>query len=447
MTALTQKMVGSMNMFSFSKASELKSRILFLLFILVIYRIGTYIPLPGINPSALSDLANVHAGGVLGMFNMFTGGAIGRMSIFALNIMPYITASIIMQLMTVISSEIANLKKDGELGRKKINQYTRYLTVLLALLQGYGIATGVEAMTSNGGAIVLNGGYFFRFSTALTLMGGTLFVMWLGEQITAKGIGNGSSIIIFAGIVSGLPSAIVTFFEMGRSATLSVFMILLISCIVLSLIFLIVFVEKAQRRILVQYPRKQVGNKIYAGDTTHLPLKVNTAGVIPPIFASSLLLMPQTLTAFSDTQDLGGWKYWIAANLSHGQPLYMILYIAMICFFSFFYTSIIFNPEETSDNLRKNGGVVLGRRPGTHTAQYFDYILTRLTVVGALYMSMICVVPELLVSSYSIPFYLGGTSLLIVVNVTLDFFTQVQTYLLASQYDNLLKKNKLKGRL
>jgi len=430
----------------FYRMGELRSKIFFVLFVLVIYRVGTYIPLPGVDSIALEHAANSQAGGLLGMFNMFTGGAVGRLSIFALNIMPYITASIIMQLMTVISKDMAVLKKDGESGRKKINQYTRYLTVILALFQGYGIAVGVESMTSSYGSIVTNPGYFFRVTAVLSLMGGTLFVMWLGEQISTKGIGNGSSIIIFAGIVSGLPVAIASFFEMGKTGSISIIVILLVIALVIGLIVTIVFMEKAQRRILVQYPKRQVGNKVYGGDSSHLPLKINTSGVIPPIFANSLLLFPMTIVGFAGASDGSGWKHWIAQNLSHGKPLYILLYIGLICFFSFFYTSVIFNPDETAENLRKNGGVVLGRRPGKNTSEYFDYILTRLTTIGAVYITFICIVPEFLISEYSIPFYLGGTSLLIVVNVVIDVFSQVQTYLLANQYEGLMKKARLRGR-
>uniref|UniRef100_UPI003979DB30 preprotein translocase subunit SecY n=1 Tax=Rickettsiales endosymbiont of Peranema trichophorum TaxID=2486577 RepID=UPI003979DB30 len=429
---------------SLDKMAELRAKIFFVLFVLIVYRIGTYVPLPGVDSIALEYAANAQAGGLLGMLNMFTGGAVGRLSIFALNIMPYITASIIMQLMTVLSTDMAAMKKEGESGRKKINQYTRYLTVVLALFQGYGIAVGLESMTSSQGAIITNPGYFFRVTAMVSLMGGTLFVMWLGEQISVKGIGNGSSIIIFAGIVSGLPVALASFFEMGKTGAISVFVILSIVVLVVGLIVLIVFMEKAQRRILVQYPKRQVGNKIYGGDSTHLPFKINTAGVIPPIFANSLLLFPITVVGFAGVEH-SQWKYFIVQYLSHGKPLYILLYIFLICFFSFFYTSIIFNPEETAENLRKNGGIVVGRRPGKNTADYFDYILTRLTIIGALYISFICIVPEFLISEYSVPFYLGGTSLLIVVNVVVDVFSQIQTYLLVNQYEGLLKKARLRG--
>ncbi len=446
MTTTAERMASNLSFSTFGRASELKSKIWFVIMMLIVYRIGTYVPLPGINASALAQLNNDQAGGVLGMFNMLTGGALGRMSLFALNIMPYITASIIMQLMTVISSDIAALKKEGEQGRKKINQYTRYLTVILALVQGYGIAVGAEATQTSQGLLVSSPGIFFRIITMLTLTGGTVLVMWIAEQINTRGIGNGSSLIIFAGIVAGLPSAIAGLFEMGRTGALSTLFILLIVVICCSLILFIVFMEKAQRRILVNYPKRQMGNKVFGGDSTHLPLKLNTSGVIPAIFASSLLLFPLTIAGFSQGGEVGGWKQMVALYLSHGKPLYVILYASLIAFFCFFYTSVVFNPEETSENLRKNGGVILGRRPGPHTAEYLDYVLTRITVIGAAYMIVVCVLPEILMSQYAIPFYLGGTSLLIVVNVVIDLFTQVQTHLLSTQYEGLLKKAKLRGR-
>ncbi len=445
MSLLSAKLAENVNLNTFTKAAELKKRVFFVFIILIIYRIGSYIPLPGIDSLALSEFTDSQSGGLLGMFNMFTGGAVGRLSIFTLNIMPYITASIVMQLMTVISNEMAALKKEGESGRKKISQYTRYLTVILALVQGYGIAVGIEKMTSSYGSVVIFPGYFFRIVTMFSLMGGTLFVMWLGEQITTKGIGNGSSLIIFTGIISGLPSALAAFFEMGRTGALSAFVILLVTILVAGLIYLIVFMEKAQRRILVQYPKRQVGNKIYGGESSHLPLKVNTSGVIPPIFANSLLLFPATIAGFSQSPGVSGWGQFIAEYFSHGKPIYILLYILLIVFFSFFYTSIVFNPEETAENLRKNGGIVLGRRPGKNTAEYFDYILTRLTVIGAVYICAVCIIPEILISKYSIPFYLGGTSLLIVVNVVIDVFSQIQTHLLTKQYESLIKKSKLRG--
>jgi len=390
-------------------------------------------------------LANAQAGGVLGMFNLFTGGALGRMSIFALNIMPYITASIIMQLMSVVSSDIAAMKKEGERGRKKINQYTRYLTIVLALFQGYGMAVGVENMQSSKGSIVFEPGMFFRFVTMISLTGGTILVMWMAEQINTRGIGNGSSIIIFTGIVSGLPSAIAAFFEMGRTGALSSLTIVMVVAIVIGLTYFIVFVEKAQRRITVQYPRRQIGNKMMGGDSTHLPLKINTSGVIPAIFASSLLLFPLTIAGFNQSIEVEGWRQFVNLYLSHGKPLYILMYTLLITFFCFFYTSVIFNPDETAENLKKNGGVILGRRPGPNTSAYLDYVLTRLTAIGATYMVIVCITPEILISQYSIPFYLGGTSLLIVVNVVIDLTTQIQTQLLSTQYEHLIKKAKMKG--
>lgn len=446
MTSIAERMASNTSFSSFGRAAELKSKIWFVICMLIVYRIGTYIPLPGINPLALAEVNNSQAGGVLGMFNMLTGGALGRMSLFALNIMPYITASIIMQLMTVVSTEIAAMKKEGEQGRKKINQYTRYLTVILALFQGYGIAVGVEGIQTSHGLLVTSPGIFFRIISMLTLTGGTVLVMWIAEQINTRGIGNGSSLIIFAGIVSGLPSAIAGLFEMGRTGALSTFLILAVIIVAVSLVGFIVFMEKAQRRVLVNYPKRQMGNKVFGGDSTHLPLKLNTAGVIPAIFASSLLLFPLTIAGFSQNAEVGGWRQMVSLYLSHGKPLYILLYAALIGFFCFLYTSIIFNPEETAENLRKNGGVILGRRPGPHTAEYLDYVLTRITVIGALYMVIVCVIPELMIAHYAVPFYLGGTSLLIVVNVVIDLFTQVQTHLLSTQYENLLKKAKLRGR-
>lgn len=443
--SLSDRLQGNSGFAAFGKASELKAKLFFVLFILIIYRVGTYIPLPGINAFALKDLTNAHAGGVLGMFNLFTGGALSRMSIFALNIMPYITASIIMQLMSVVSQEVAALKKEGEQGRKKLNQYTRYLTIILALFQGYGMAVGIEAMQSSSGSLVLDPGIFFRLVTTISLAGGTLLVMWMSEQINVKGIGNGSSLIIFTGIVSGLPSAIAAFFEMGRTGAISPFIILSIIALVAGLIFFIVFFEKAQRRILVQYPKRQVGMKVYGGESSHLPLKLNTPGVIPAIFASSLLLFPLTIAGFNQSTEISGWKQMILIYLSHGKPLYILLYALLIGLFCFFYTSIIFNPDDTAENLRKNGGVILGRRPGAHTSQYLDYVLTRITVIGASYMIVVCVIPEILISKFSIPFYLGGTSLLIVVNVVIDLITQIQTHLLSTQYEGLIKKARLRG--
>lgn len=428
-----------------ARGNQLQNKLLVVLALLIIYRIGTYITIPGINAHELQKFSAAHAGGVLGMLNMFTGGAVSRMSIFALNIMPYITASIIMQLMTMISTEMAAFKKDGESGRKKINQYTRYLTVILATIQGYGISVGILNIEFEGVRLVEISSLLFLITSTISLVGGTVFVMWLGEKITSDGIGNGASLIIFTGIVSGFPSGVAAFFEMGRTGALSASMIIFITLMAFGLIYLIVFFEKAQRKIVVQYPKRQIGNKIYGGDSSHLPIKLNIAGVIPPIFASSILLFPLTISNFSQASNVSWFTQFIMQNLNHGKPLYMLLYIIFIVFFSFFYSSIVFNAEETADNLRKNGGVVLGYRPGKQTAEYFNYVLTRLTVIGAAYISFICILPEVLISHYAIPFYLGGTSLLIIVNVVMDIFSQIQAHLLASQYEGLLKKTRLRG--
>lgn len=436
-----ERLASSVDLSVLGKASELKKRLLFTLGILVLYRFGTFVPLPGIDPIALQSLIEQNSGGILGIFNMFAGGALGRMTIFALNIMPYITASIIIQLMTVVSSHLAALKKDGERGRQKITQYTRYATVFLAFFQGMGIAIGLE----NSGGVVLDPGLFFRFSTAITLIGGTLFLMWLGEQISARGIGNGISLIIFAGIVAELPSALAGTFDLGRTGALSTFFILFIILMAILLIALIIFMERSQRRILVQYPKRQKGNKMYGGENSHIPLKLNTAGVIPPIFASSLLLFPLTIAGFQGSES-SEFLSAIVQHLGHGQPLYILLYVSLIMFFAFFYTAVVFNPEETADNLKKYGGFVPGRRPGKHTAEYLDYVLTRLTAIGSVYLAGICVLPEILISQYSVPFYLGGTSLLIVVNVVMDTLSQIQTHLFAHQYEGLIKKSKIKGR-
>ena len=445
MTSAAERLASNMNMGVFARATELKQRLLFVLGALIVYRIGTYIPIPGIDPKILAEILQQHQEGVLVIFDMFAGGALGRMAIFALAIMPYISSSIIMQLMSVAVPHLAQLKKEGEAGRRKINQYTRYGTVILAAVQGWGIAVGLESTTGASGSAVIDPGMFFRISTTITLVGGTMFLMWLGEQMTARGIGNGISLIIFAGIVAELPGALAGLFDMGRKGVLDTGTILLIVAMALGLIALIVFVERAQRRIVVQYPKRQQGNKMFAGDQTHLPLKLNTAGVIPPIFASSILLFPLTIAGFN----AGGgpeWLSYVTSYLGRGQPLYLLLYISIIVFFCFFYTAVVFNPEDTADNLKKNGGFVAGIRPGKNTAEYLDYVLTRLTVVGALYLALVCAAPELLIARYSVPFYLGGTSLLIVVSVMMDFVGQVQSHLFAHQYEGLIKKAKLKGR-
>ena len=440
MVSAAEQLASNINFAAFAKASELKKRIWFTLGALLIYRLGTYIPLPGIDPVALAQLIQQNQSGILGMFNMFAGGAVGRMAIFALNIMPYISAAIIMQLLTAVSPHLEQLKKEGEQGRKQINQYTRYGTVVLAALQGYGIAVGLEAA----GNVVMDPGVFFRATTVITLVGGTIFLMWLGEQITARGVGNGISLIIFAGIVAELPGALAGTLELGRQGALSSFIIVGLFVMALATIAFIVFMERAQRRLLIQYPKRQVGNRMFQGESSHLPLKLNTAGVIPPIFASSLLLLPITVANFSAGQG-PDWLNQITALLGRGQPLYLLLYIGGIVFFAFFYTALVFNPKETADNLKKYGGFVPGIRPGERTAEYIDYVLTRITVVGAGYLALVCLLPELLISELAVPFYFGGTSLLIVVSVTMDTVAQVQSHLLAHQYEGLIKKSKLRG--
>lgn len=445
MASVAERLVANVNLDVLSRATELKKRLWFVVGALIVYRIGTYIPLPGIDPRILADIFQQQSGGILGMFNMLSGGALHRMSIFALNIMPYISASIIIQLMTVVSKNLETLKKEGDSGRKKLNQYTRYLTVLLATVQGFAIAVGLENMRGSMGSAVIDPGLFFRTATAITLVGGTLFLMWLGEQITSRGIGNGISLIIFGGIVAELPRTLVTTLELGRKGALATGVILFVLVLAVALIAFIVFMERAQRRIVVQYPKRQVGNKLYAGDSSHLPLKLNTAGVIPPIFASSILLFPLTIASFN-TGSNSEVLTWITSHLAHGKPLYILFYVAAILFFSFFYTAVVFNPQETAENLRKYGGFVPGIRPGKNTAEYLDHVLTRLTVIGALYIAFVCALPEILIAEYGIPFYLGGTSLLIVVNVTMDTIGQIQSHLFAHQYEGLIKKAKLKGR-
>jgi len=446
MASAAEQLAASINFSAFAKASELKSRIWFTLGALVIYRLGTYIPIPGIDPAILQDMFSRNAGGILGMFDMFSGGALGRMTIFALNIMPYISASIIIQLLTAVSPTLEALKKEGESGRKKLNQYTRFGTVLLAAVQSYGIAVGLEGMRGGAQSAVLDPGLFFRLVTVVTLTSGTVFLMWLGEQITARGIGNGISLIIMSGIVANLPHALASTLELGRTGAISTVFIIIFLAISVGVVAFIVFMERAQRRILVQYPKRQVGNKMFGGDASHLPLKINTSGVIPPIFASSLLLLPATVANFEANGQSFGWLGEITAYLAHGRPLYMALYVALIVFFCFFYTAIVFNPTETADNLRKYGGFIPGIRPGKNTADYLDYVLTRLTVVGAAYLSAVCILPEILISEYSVPFYFGGTSLLIVVSVTMDTVAQIHSHLLAHQYEGLIKKAKLRGR-
>ena len=420
----------------FSKGNDLKNRIIFTVLILSVYRLGTYVPLPGIDPQALQTLMESNQKGLLGMFNIFSGGAVSRMAIFALGIMPYISSSIIIQLLTGVSETFKNLKNQGEIGRKKITQYTRYGTVLLATVQGYGVSVGLE----NSGTVVINAGLYFKLTTVITLVAGTIFLMWLGEQITQRGIGNGISLIIFSGIVAEIPRALASTFELGRTGALSASTILLIFCLIIFTVIFIVFIERAIRKILINYPKRQMGTKIYGGESSHLPLKINTAGVIPAIFASALLLLPITFSNFglSDTETFIDFS----SLFSQGKPLYMLLYASGIIFFSFFYTSIVFNPKDTAENLRKHGGYIPGIRPGERTAYFIEDILTKLTTIGALYLTLVCLMPEFLISKYPIPFYLGGTSILIVVVVAMDTVSQIQTRLMSQQYESLIKKTK-----
>lgn len=449
MASLSDKFAANVNLSAISKAEDLQKRILFTLVLLIVYRLGTFIPLPGIDANVLGDIFQKNSGGIIGMFDMFAGGALSRMSIFALNIMPYISASIIMQLATAVFPSLGTLKKEGESGYRKINQYTRYLTVLITILQGYGIAVGLEAVTgSTGASAVINPGWLFRFTSVVSLLGGTMFIVWLGDQITSRGIGNGSSLIITIGIICGIPSGLATSFELVRVGQLSPLVLLTVFALAVGLIFVVVLVERAQRRIIIQYPKRQIAGRMFAGESSHLPLKINPTGVIPPIFASSLLLLPMTvfnLSAKSD--DAADWVTTLTTVLSHGQPLYLILYTALIVFFSFFYAAVVFNPEDTAENLKRHGGFVAGIRPGKSTADYLDYVMTRLLVFGAAYLAILCVLPEILIAKVGIPFVLGGTTLLIVVSVTIDFVTQVQSHLIAHQYEGLIKKAKLKGRL
>ncbi|MFN3826604.1 MAG: preprotein translocase subunit SecY [Micavibrio sp.] len=444
MASAVEQLARNANWGALAKATELKKRIFFVLGALLVYRLGTYIPIPGIDVTVWKDIFSQKGGGILDMFNMFSGGALQRMTIFALNIMPYISASIIMQLATSISPQLEAMKKEGETGRMRINQYTRYLTVLLATVQAYGLAVGLESLQGSTGSAVIDPGMFFRVSTVITIVGGTVFLMWLGEQITARGVGNGISLIIFAGIVAELPRAIGSTLELGRQGQFNLLELMLIGLMVVGIITFIVFMERAQRRVLVQYPKRQTAGGMYAGSQNHIPLKLNTAGVIPPIFASSLLLLPLTIVGFSGAEG-GDFTATIARYLSHGTVTYMALYGALIIFFAFFYTAVVFNPQENAEMLRRHGGFVPGIRPGKPTAEYFDYVLTRTTTIGALYLTFICLFPEILISQYGLPFYLGGTSLLIVVSVTMDTVAQIHSHLVAHQYEGLIKKAKLRG--
>ena len=445
MASAAEQLAANMNFGAFQKATELHKRIWFTLMAMVVYRLGTFIPIPGIDPATFAQAFEGQSKGILGMFNMFSGGAVERMAIFALNVMPYISASIIVQLLGTVYPPWEKLKKEGgEAGRKTLNQYTRYLTVVLAVFQSFGIAVGL----SNSPGLVDNPGPFFIISTVVTLTGGTMFLMWLGEQITSRGVGNGVSLIIFAGIVAVMPRAVSQAFSLARTGAMSGGALLLIALLVVAVTVAIVFMERSQRRLLVQYPKRQVGNRMFGGDTSFLPLKINTAGVIPPIFASSLLLLSATMMGFLATADMPAWAQWVpglVGQLQHGQPAFMVLYGLLIVFFCFFYTSVVFNPEDTAENLRKYGGFMPGIRPGKRTAEYLDFVLTRLTVIGAAYITIVCLLPEMLIGFYNAPFYMGGTSVLIVVSVTMDTVTQIQSHLLAHQYEGLIKKSKLRG--
>jgi preprotein translocase subunit SecY len=444
MASAAEQMASSLSLGAFGKATELKKRILFTLGALIIFRLGTYIPVPGIDATVMAHQMSQNGGGILGMFNMFSGGALGRMTIFALNIMPYISASIIVQMMSAAIPALDALKKEGEAGQQKKVRYTRYLTVIIATVQAYGISIGLADMKTTLGPAVIDPGLLFTVTCVITLVGGSIFLMWLGEQITSRGIGNGASLIIFAGIVANLPVAIANILELGSTGALSSVFIIGFFIVGFAVIGFVVFMERAQRRILIQYPKRQVGQKMFGGDSTHMPLKVNTSGVLAPIFASTLLLLPATIVGFSHSGS--GWLQMVAHQLSHGQPGYMILYAVLIVFFSYFATATVFNPEDTADNLKKNGGFIPGIRPGANTAAYFDRVLTRLTTIGAAYLVIVCLLPEFVLSNYSLPFYFGGTSLLIIVSVTMDTVAQVQSHLLAHQYEGLIRKNRGKGR-
>ena len=439
MVSAAEQLAANIDFGVFSKAKDLKKRLWFTLVALIVYRLGTYIPLPGIDPTVIADIASRNSNGILGMVDMFSGGALWRMTIFSLNIMPYISASIIVQLLAAVYPPWEALRKEGDSGRKKLNQFTRYGTVLLATAQAFGLARALESQHA-----VLNPGVFFEITTVLCILGGTMFLMWLGEQITSRGIGNGISLIIFAGIVANLPQSALRMLDMGRENSYPVMFILGILVMLIGIICFIIFMERAQRKVVIQYAKRQMGGKVYNAETNHLPLKLNSAGVIPPIFASSLLSLPMML---GNVSSIGGseWVQAITFHLSIGQPVYMIVFSFLIIFFAFFYTALVFNPNETAENLKKSGAFILGIRPGTSTSEYFDYVLTRLTVVGSLYLVAVCILPVFLMRKYALPFYLSGTSLLIVVSVTLETVAQVHAHLLAHQYEGLLKKSKLKA--
>jgi len=441
MASAAEQLAANINFAAFAKATDLQKRIWFTLIALVVYRVGTFIPIPGVDPEAFAQAFQQQAGGILGMFNTFSGGAVERMAVFALNVMPYISASIIMQLMATSVPSLERLKKEGEVGRKQINQYTRYLTLLLAVVQSYGIAVSLQS-----GGIATNPGLFFVASTVITLTGGTMFLMWLGEQVTARGVGNGISLIIMAGIVAEMPRIVMQTLALMRTGDVNAFAVVALAALLLGVIVFVVFIERSQRRLVVQYPKRQMGNRMFMGESSFLPLKINTSGVIPPIFASSLLLLPTTIAGFAGmSASPPEWLTTFETYFGYGRPGHMALYGLGIIFFCFLYTSIVFNPEETADNLRKYGGFLPGIRPGKKTAEYLDYVLTRLTVIGAAYITAVCLLPEILSSSYGVPFYLGGTSILIVISVTLDTVAQIQSHLVAHQYEGLIKRSKLRG--
>lgn len=448
MASAAEQLARNMNFASFAQAKELQKRILFTLLVLVIYRIGTYVPIPGIDPEVFRQTWLNQQSGILGNLNIFAGGAVERMAIFALNVMPYISASIIMQLMAATVPSLERMKKEGgEQGRKQINQYSRYLTVILAAVQAFAIAIGMEQANSAGVTPAIDPGWFFRITVVITLVGGTMFLLWLGEQITARGVGNGVSLIIFAGIIAEMPRALFQLLAQGEEGTVGGGTVIIALALMIAVLVFVVFIERSQRRLLVQYPKRQVGNRMMGGESSFLPLKLNTAGVIPAIFASSLLFLPQTIAGFTAQGGGPEWLRMVTVLLGPGQPLFIAFYAGLIIFFCFFYTSIVFNPEDTADNLRKHGGFLPGIRPGKRTAEYLDYVLSRLTVIGAGYLTIVCVFPEILrAQAPGIPFYIGGTAVLIVVSVTLDTITQVQSHLLAHQYEGLIKKTKLRGR-
>jgi len=442
MASAAEQLARNLNFSTFAKAKVLQQRILFTVLALLVYRLGTYIPVPGIDPDAYAQSFKSASQGIAGMFDVFAGGAVQRMAIFALNLIPYITASIVVQVISTATPRLEALRKEGESGRRKLNQYTRYLAVVFCTVQAFGIAKGLEA--SQG--VVLNPGIFFEISTVITLVGGTMFLMWLGEQITSRGVGNGISLIIFAGIVANLPTTVVQTLELTRQGTIAGFWSIGIPLLAIVVIAIIVFFERAQRRLLIQYPKRQVGNKMFQGDTSHLPLKLNTAGVIPVIFGSSLLLLPATIASFAAQGDAPQWLQVTAAVLGRGQPLYIAMFAALIIFFAFFYTSIVFNPTDTADNLKRSGGFIPGIRPGERTASYIDYVLTRITLIGALYLTVVALIPEMIHSQLNVSQFIGGTSLLIMVTVTLDTVSQIQSHLIAQQYEGLVKKSRLGGR-